>query len=616
MACGNPLMVNAPQVAFRVDSSKRMGSGHLTRCLTLAEELRRRGMVVRFICREHPGHLIARVEDAGYPVARLEAPPSSTVQAEDYAVWLGVPQEQDACETLARLHGARQDWLVVDHYGLDARWERALRIAAARIFVIDDLANRQHDCDLLLDQNYLGAATSSRYDSLIPNVARRLLGPQFALLQPEYRQLRSMLPARDGVVKRLLVFFGGSDLARSTFKVLQALDCGPLASIAVDVVIGEGMEAQERAAIEQWVQHRPGAALHRGLPTLAGLMLRADLAVGAGGSTTWERACLSLPSLVATIAHNQEEVSAVLARDGCHILLGDSALLSVDDWRTALIDATANQLRLADIARRAGALVDGSGCERVATAVIEPPPSTLGMEDVEGYWSLEEPVLPGSALRINVLSDPDSWMNSYITDLVADWIRRGHRLRWSTNPQGIRQGDVCFILGCSQILRDAELSLNAHNLVVHGSALPEGRGWSPMTWQVLADRRSITITLFEAADKVDAGRIHLQATLSLDGGELIDEWRALLARATTDLCEWWIDEFPAIIAGAREQVGEPTFYARRGPADSRLDPYSTIASQFDLLRTVDNARYPAFFDYRGKRYRLLIERSDVTTVDT
>jgi methionyl-tRNA formyltransferase len=166
---------------------------------------------------------------------------------------------------------------------------------------------------------------------------------------------------------------------------------------------------------------------------------------------------------------------------------------------------------------------------------------------------------------------------------------------------------VCFIIGCSQMIRAGERERHVHNLVVHESAVPEGRGWSPMTWQVLEDRRRIVISLFEAVDQVDAGAIHLQTTIELTGTELIDEWRALQADATAALCTRWLDEFPAVLRSVRPQSGTPSFYARRGPADSRLDVDKSIAQQFDLLRTVDNQRYPAWFEYRGRRYRLAIE---------
>jgi UDP-2,4-diacetamido-2,4,6-trideoxy-beta-L-altropyranose hydrolase len=200
------------RVAFRVDSSALMGTGHLMRCLTLANELRRCGAATAFICRQHDGSVIARAEQEGHTVHRLARPGPSSDTAEDYAAWLGVPAPADAAETLLAVSGQHYDWLVVDHYGLDHEWEQRLRGVVGRLLVIDDLANRRHDCDLLLDQNYFAAATRERYRGLVAGPScKLLLGPSYALLRPEYAQLRSVLPPRDGVVRRALIFFGGSD---------------------------------------------------------------------------------------------------------------------------------------------------------------------------------------------------------------------------------------------------------------------------------------------------------------------------------------------------------------------------------------------------------------------
>ena len=361
--------MNPLQVAFRVDSSSLIGRGHLTRCLTLANELTRRGAVVRFVCREQPGDLIARAEAMGYPVARLP----------DAGDLPGLSQETDAQATLDQLQDVRPDLLVVDHYELDARWERALRGVASRLFVIDDLASREHDCDVLLDQNYLGAATADRYDGLVPAGCQLLLGPTYALLAPEYAGLRVLRPPRDGSVRRLLVFFGGGDQDGDTLRVLQALDCAELESLAVDVVTGGH---SGNAAIERWVSGRPAATLYRGLDSLAPLIAQADLAIGAGGSTTWERACLGVPAVVATVAHNQQAIASALAQDGYQLLLGESRKLSAADWRAALISIVAQPQRLALIASRAATLTDGNGCLRVAEVVLRRAPA-LTLRDAD-----------------------------------------------------------------------------------------------------------------------------------------------------------------------------------------------------------------------------------------
>ncbi len=190
------------KLAIRVDASTRMGLGHLVRCRTLAQELRAQGAEVRFICRAHPGHQIDALAADAFATISLPAPPNDidtgeSAAAEDYARWLGVPQHQDAVETLAALSGWRPDWLVVDHYGLDVDWAQLLRPHVGRILVIDDLANRLHDADLLLDQNY-ATDGARRYAGLLPASALTLIGPRYALLHPAYAEQQRTLRSRGG----------------------------------------------------------------------------------------------------------------------------------------------------------------------------------------------------------------------------------------------------------------------------------------------------------------------------------------------------------------------------------------------------------------------------------
>ena len=185
--------------------------------------------------------------------------------------------------------------------------------------------------------------------------------------------------------------------------------------------------------------------------------------------------------------------------------------------------------------------------------------------------------------------------------------QRGHAVRWIHEPAQLAPGDVCLLLSCGRLLNTEELAMHRHNLVVHESDLPRGQGWSPLTWQILEGASSIPISLFEAVADLDAGPIHLQTSINLNGTELVNEWRQLQAEATINLCLQWLDNYQDLINSAHPQTGEPSHYRRRRPADSRLDPERTLAEQFDLLRVVDNDRYPAFFDWRGRRYGLLIQ---------
>lgn len=216
----------------------------------------------------------------------------------------------------------------------------------------------------------------------------------------------------------------------------------------------------------------------------------------------------------------------------------------------------------------------------------------------------------GKTYAIQVLTDSGSWIASYVADLALEWELAGHSVRVSHSVEQARPADFCFCLGFSRIVSAVTRQQYRHTLVVHESDLPHGRGWAPMTWQILEGKNSIPITLIEAVDAVDAGPIYLQERIELSGTELNPEWRALQAQTTQHLCRQWVQAYPAIVASARHQEGAGSTYARRKPADSRLDPAKTLAEQFNLLRVVDNEGYPAFFEFNGRQYRITIDTRD------
>lgn len=214
------------------------------------------------------------------------------------------------------------------------------------------------------------------------------------------------------------------------------------------------------------------------------------------------------------------------------------------------------------------------------------------------------------SFKITLLSDSNSWINAYLPNLVQVLKRDGHRVEWVFVAEAISAGDFAFFLGRSKIVPPKILSRNKHNLVVHESALPQGRGWSPLTWQVLEGKSMIPVRLFEAIPKVDSGRIYLRDELRFEGTELIDKIRKAVAASTIRLCVEFVKKYPDVLDEASEQIGKPTFYRKRVPEDSRLDPNKTIRDQFNLLRVVDNDHYPAFFEIQGQTYILKIERRE------
>lgn len=330
------------------------------RCVTLAHLLRNRDAEVEFISRPHPGHLCDHVERQGYRVRRLAAPRPTGAPPNDPSAWLGATVTEDSEQTRLALAeiGRPADWLVVDNYALDASWEAPLRAQARRIMVIDDLANRAHDCDLLLDQNFY-RDQERRYDGLVPARCETLLGPRYALLREEFIQARARAQPRSGHVGKLLVFLGGADPENHTATVLRALlQAGP-SELGVDVVVGASNP--HYAEVRELCDLLPRAQLHRQTGNMAQLMLGADLAIGAGGATTWERCLLGLPSLTVVIAENQRRTTEDLSALGLVWYLGNAQELAVEVVANVLREALASPARLKEMSERALQFMENAG---------------------------------------------------------------------------------------------------------------------------------------------------------------------------------------------------------------------------------------------------------------
>ncbi|MCQ4262832.1 UDP-2,4-diacetamido-2,4,6-trideoxy-beta-L-altropyranose hydrolase [Stutzerimonas stutzeri] len=316
------------KVAFRVDASLQMGSGHVMRCLTLADALAARGAACVFICRAHPGNLLDLVRSKGHaaqalPVTSASAGASSlefTAIGDEpvpvHSHWLGATQDEDAEACAPILAELQPDWLIVDHYALDARWELLLRAHCRRLMVIDDLADRAHACDLLLDQTF--GRDAKDYQAWVPSNCQMLCGSQYALLRPEFAALRAYSLQRRArpQLRQLLITMGGVDKDNATGQVLMALRVCPLpADCRVTVVMGA--TAPWLSEVKQLAREMPWPTrVLVGVNDMAQLMADSDLAVGAAGATSWERCCLGLPTIMIVLANNQWQVAQGLEKAG------------------------------------------------------------------------------------------------------------------------------------------------------------------------------------------------------------------------------------------------------------------------------------------------------------
>lgn len=318
------MCVSGPvRIAFRADASLQIGTGHVMRCLTLADHLRELGVESIFLGRPHAGNLLDLVGQRGHVVLTLPArEPVKAMTEQDpvHSTWLGGTWDEDAkdCILALRQHldGACVDWLVVDHYALDMRWETSMRSVCCKILAIDDLADRRHDCDLLLDQN-LGRKPVD-YDRLLPSGTSVLIGPRYALLRPEFARLRdeSLARRQEPVLERLLITMGGVDKDNVTGWTLEALDQIALPpELNIDIVLGPHAPWLEQVRAQAAEMTCPTRVL-AGVDNMAKLMSDSDLAIGAAGSTSWERCCLGLPTIQIVIAKNQTEAAAQLEAVG------------------------------------------------------------------------------------------------------------------------------------------------------------------------------------------------------------------------------------------------------------------------------------------------------------
>jgi len=335
-------------ILIRADASERIGSGHISRCLVLADQLRQKGASVIFACRGIAGNLIDFIEKKGYLVKKVPTNAADTGFELDWTTDI-----QAVIQYCMPALQTRFDWVIIDHYGLDSRWEKHIRPYCTNIAVIDDLADRAHDCDVLVDQNYY-LNKNTRYDKLVPEHCRKLLGPQYALLRPEFMEKKCLIELPRKKVGRILVFFGGSDLTNQTYKTLCGLEKLE-ANFIIDVVVGS--INPHKNSIEDLCKNRPNTNFHVQVSNMADLMAKADLAIGAGGSATWERCILGLPTITIVVADNQLQISHDLAKIGVIQNLGWYTSVSEEMIVDAVYGVINNPASLAAMSLRAAELM-------------------------------------------------------------------------------------------------------------------------------------------------------------------------------------------------------------------------------------------------------------------
>jgi len=348
------------KIMFRADASLQMGTGHVMRCQTLAQALKNNGANVEFICRKHKGNLIDKIRSNGFNVHELEVLEEIDNKLV-HSHWLGATQQQDTDDCIEILKAEKINWLIVDHYALDEQWQKRLKSYYEKLMVIDDLADRKHQCDVLLDQNF--GRSSKEYQELVPTAAKLLMGSKYALLRPEFRKYRQYSLNRRKVdkFKKLLINMGGADPDNITGKVLERLHIAKLPK-DVEITIVMGKTAPHLASVIDSANKLPyRSEVKVDVDNMAELMANADIAIGASGATTWERCCLGLPTIQLITAYNQEFIASKLNK------INAIKLVEIDD----VVENLENfQYWMKSTGESASKVTNGTGIKRILDFLV------------------------------------------------------------------------------------------------------------------------------------------------------------------------------------------------------------------------------------------------------
>ena len=358
------------RIVFRIDVSRESGFGHLSRCLTLAKALKERGDDISFIVRDHFDHSYDVLTINNFSLFLLERQPDSIINAKSnsgYKNWLATSLNQDAKETIdiCKDNGAI-DWLIIDHYAIDITWHQSLRTYVRNIMVIDDLANRSLDCDLLLNQT--NDFKTETYNNLIPLKTKKLIGGKYVLLRDEFSQLRkkAIQKRREKIhVDNIIIFFGSMDHTNISMNVINALEDSHLnRNIKIRIILGK--EAPYLNIIKERLKSCTlNYELLIDVTNMEELLFEADIAIGAGGMNSWERCCLGLPTLITSSAENQIDNIASLKSSGA-VIIWDS----INDLISKLNTMISDQGLIQSMGEKAFKVCDGKGTERVINEII------------------------------------------------------------------------------------------------------------------------------------------------------------------------------------------------------------------------------------------------------
>ena len=413
-------MIKLMKIAFRVDSSSKISAGHLMRCINLASVLKEKVESILFISREHKGNSNKLVTEKGFDLAVLNASENDMEkglknQTDNYKDWLGVSQIKDANETKDILKEYKPDWMIVDHYSLDETWEKIISEYVKKMMVIDDLANRKHYCDFLLDHNWF-EKIDNRYRNLIPENCSKFLGPEFALLKSDFSLQKKNFNYIHEEIKTIFIFFGSTDPYNLTSMAIISLSESRLKHLYLKVVIGDTNIHMEE--IRQLIKLRGNAELHIQVENIEQIMANSQIAIASGGVNTWERICIGLPTLFIDYADNHSIFIDDLSKNHYLKYLGNYKKINSKNLTSSIIDFISDKYFLDTQNKVCISLFDGNGCQKISKWLLG--------DIIKRDWKVKKAELSDSELYWFWVNDPQVRINSNYKSYIS-W---SNHLKW------------------------------------------------------------------------------------------------------------------------------------------------------------------------------------------
>ena len=323
------------QIAFRVDSSSKIGIGHLIRCRSLAIHLKKQDHQITFFCKNHFGNSNYLIKNEGFQLIELKAGKNKNLK-NSYGNWLGSSQIEDASQVI---NSSNKDfhWIIVDHYGITKKWHKIIKGKIKNILVIDDIASRSYDCNMILNQNF-NLNYRKLYQGKVSKETKLFLGPQYTILDPDYIKIKKNKNIKNTVTKSVFVYFGGEDHFNLSKITVLALGMKEIRHLKIKMVLPQKVNERTKTNLISISKKRGKVELISPKRSLADTMSGCDIAIGAGGSTLWERIHLELPSIIISTAKNQEIACKSLANKKIIDYLGNAENINKDKISDAVLN--------------------------------------------------------------------------------------------------------------------------------------------------------------------------------------------------------------------------------------------------------------------------------------